>query len=66
MLDSNSRTRERIEAAIAKHIRSQPASINRLFRNDIRYRPRKTSEQPFPVTISCEDNVLGMPECMEA
>jgi len=58
--------RQRIEGALAGHIRSQPCPASSLIPADIRYRLRKDQDTTISVTIDCKMDVLGLPRDLHA
>jgi hypothetical protein len=62
---SERRLRQRLEGAIAKHIRSQPAPVSAVLPSDVRYYYRKAHETPVPVIVECHCHVLGLPQKLE-
>jgi hypothetical protein len=59
------RVRRRIEAGLAPHIRSQGDPASSLLPGDIRYHPRRDSEDPVPVEVRCPELVHGLPNALE-
>jgi hypothetical protein len=60
------RLRQRLEGAIASHIKSQPTSVSSVLPYDIRYYLRRPDESPIEVTIECPCHVHGLPQELEA
>jgi hypothetical protein len=65
-LDAERRARQRVEGALANHIRSQPPPASALLPRDIRYYGRRVDEAPIVVGLSCGVEVLGLPTAFEA
>lgn len=65
-LKADTRTRRRIEGALASYIKNQPFPAGSLLPSDVRYRIRKDSEPPITVQIQCEQVILGLPNLMDA
>jgi hypothetical protein len=63
-LQSDRRLRQRIEGAIAQHIKIQPLPASSLLPLDIRYNPRKKEEVPISVIIECASSIHGLPEAL--
>lgn len=64
-LDVDRRLRERIEAAIALHLKSQRDPIGSFQDDGVRYRPRKHDEVPVGVSFRLDGSVLGLPASLE-
>lgn len=64
-LNTDQRVRRRIEGALAKHIKLQSNPIKALIPLDIRYNYRREDEAPLFAEISCEYEILGVPEEIE-
>jgi len=60
------RALRRIEAAIARHIWSQPAPASSLLPRDNRYVGRRDANAPIRVHVSSQGAVLGLPVTLEA
>ena len=59
----DTRTVERIEAAIAEHLKGSPdRRVRDFLTKGIRYRPTRKHEQPFECTVSSQARILGIPE----
>jgi len=59
-LEADRRVRERVEAAIIEHLRTQPPPAGELLGSDLRCRPRKRSEPV--ILLRCRAaGILGMP-----
>jgi hypothetical protein len=58
--------RQRIEGALAGHIRNQPFPASSLLPTDIRYRLHKDQEATISVAIDCGMEVLGLPRDLQA
>jgi hypothetical protein len=58
-VDGDYRVRERIESAIARCLYQQPGVIGSFQDKDVRYKPRKTTEQPFKVAMTFS-NIMGL------
>jgi len=61
-LASERRIRQRIEGALADHIKAQPPPASSLLPTDVRYTKRWKDEEPLEVRISGADSLLGMPK----
>ena len=59
-LDVEERIRQRIEAAIANRLFEQPGLIGKFQDEDIRYRPRRTDEEPISVKMVSFESILGL------
>jgi len=59
-LDVEERTRQRIEAAIANRLFEQSGLIGKFQDEDIRYRPRRTDEEPISVKMISFESILGL------
>jgi len=62
---SERRLRQRLEGAIAKHIRSQPSPVSAVLPSDVRYYQRRIDETPITATVECHCQVLGLPQELE-
>ncbi|MFZ5453263.1 MAG: hypothetical protein ACOZF2_15500 [Thermodesulfobacteriota bacterium] len=62
---SERRLRQRLEGAIAKHIKSQPAPMSSVLPSDVRYYHRRVDEAPIMVTIEGHCHVHGLPRELE-
>jgi len=60
--EGEKRIRQRIEGAIADHIKAQPPPASSLLPKDVRYYRRGSDEEPVTVLISGGDALLGMPK----
>lgn len=60
------RVRRRIEAALAAHIWNQPPPASSLLPRDIRYHAQRGDEEPIPVRVLRDVEVLGFPVMFEA
>lgn len=60
------RIRQRIEGALAKHIKEQPQPSSSLLPKDIRYYQRRKDEAPISVTITGASGVYGLPRNITA
>jgi hypothetical protein len=56
------RLRERVESAISSTLFQQQGVAGSFQDRDIRYRPRRPTEQPFKVRISFPEGILGLGE----
>ena len=65
-LESDRRTRERIEAAIARHLQAQEGLVGGFQDNGIRYRGRIATELPIPVEIRCCGRFHGLQAALQA
>jgi hypothetical protein len=65
-LASERRIRQRIEGAIADHIKAQPPPASGLLPTDVRYTKRWNDEEPVEVRISGGNALLGMPKTLLA
>jgi hypothetical protein len=63
---SEKRIRQRIEGAIADHIKAQDPPASGLLPTDVRYTKRWDDEDPVSVLISGGDALLGMPKDLQA
>ena len=64
-LEVDARIRQRIEAGIALEIRKRKESALSLLPDDIRYRPRRESEQGIRVEVRCPAHVHGLPTSVD-
>ena len=64
-LEVDARIRQRIEAGIALEIRKRKESALTLLPDDIRYRPRRESEQLIRVEVRCPAHVHGLPTSVD-
>lgn len=60
------RSRLRIEAALAYHLRKQEGLVGTFQDEDVQYKPRRLNEDPITVKLSWEQKPLGVPDQMEA
>jgi len=60
--ESERRVRQRIEGAIADHIKAQPPPASGLLPTDVKYYKKWDDEEPIYVRISGGDALLGMPK----
>jgi hypothetical protein len=60
------RLRERIEAALAGHLRQQKGLVGEFQETDVRYIPLQTDDAPVTVHISWQRMPRGVPEVLEA
>jgi hypothetical protein len=60
-VEGDERIRERIEYAIARSLNQQPGIIGSFQDQDIRYKPRKTTEESLKVTMTFP-NIMGLSE----
>ncbi len=60
-LDCERRLRERVEAAIAHHLRTQPGVVGGFQDQGIRYSPRRDDEPPVVASLRCLRALLGLP-----
>lgn len=65
-METDQRTRRRIEGAIAHSLRNQPAPAGNLLPEDIRYMKRRKDESPICVRIECSEKVFGLPAQIKA
>ena len=65
-LSCESRTRRRLEGAIANALRDTPGLVGDFQDRGIRYDMRKVQEEPVQCTITSEVPLLGMPERLTA
>jgi hypothetical protein len=65
-MDCEKRFRERVEAAIAKHLYDQPGVIGKFQEGGIRYRPRMPKEEGIWVSIETEAKIMGLPSRLMA
>jgi hypothetical protein len=65
-LTSERRIRQRIEGAIADHVKAQAPPASSLLPKDIRYYKRRSDEEPVTVLLSGGDVLLGMPKYLLA
>jgi len=63
---SERRLRQRIEAALADHIKTQPAPISSLLPEDIRYYARRKGKEPVRVHMRSDELIIGLPCDLEA
>ncbi len=59
-LDVKERIRQRIEAAIASKLSEHPGLIGKFQNDDIRYRPRRTDEDPISAKMISFEPILGL------
>jgi len=59
-IEVEKRIRERIEAAIADRLFTQPRLIGKFQDNDIRYLPRRNSEEPISIKMVSFEPILGL------
>jgi hypothetical protein len=59
-LDVKERIRQRIEATLADSLRKQPGLIGKFQDADIRYRKRQANEKPISVTMTSNEQILGL------
>lgn len=64
-IDGDARMRERVEAAIALHLRSQPGVVGAFQEHDIRYRPGREGERPIAVRFNLPIPIVGLPDELE-
>ena len=55
------RIRQRIEGALALHVKSQPPPASSVLPSDIRYNGRKELEAPIMVRLECKSFIHGIP-----
>jgi hypothetical protein len=60
------RLQQRIEGAIAEHIKAQPAPASSVLPSGVRYYRRRADEKPVSVVIECPCDVHGLPPILEA
>ena len=60
------RSRRRIEAALAHHLRQQEGMVGTFQDDDVRYTGRRASEEPITVNLTWQQKPLGVPELLEA
>ena len=65
-LKAERRTLERIEAAIALHLRSIPGPVGEMQDPNVVYRPRWGREKPFTVRFTSQAKILSLPPELEA
>jgi hypothetical protein len=61
-LKDGARIIERIEAALAEHLRTQEAPVGTFYEKGVRYRFTREDEPPFIVKILNHHKILGLPE----
>jgi hypothetical protein len=61
-MSCDTRTRRRIEAAIAQPLYAVPGKVGGFQDRGVRYDPRMPSEQPVACVVSCPVTLLGVPE----
>jgi len=61
LIKSDRRLRQRIEGAIAGHIKSQAPPILSVLPQDVRYYQRSADEEAVNVFIECSCNIHGLP-----
>jgi hypothetical protein len=64
--DFDERLRQRIEAALSRHLFEQPAPAGQFQDRGVRYRPRRVLEPPVRVQITSSRPLVGLPEVLEA
>lgn len=64
-LDADKRVRERIEAALALHLKNQPDPIGSFQEDGVRYVPRRSHEAPILIACRSDGSVLGLPASLE-
>jgi hypothetical protein len=65
-LDASTRTRKRIEAAIARALYASPDPVGSFQETGIHYEPRKDDEAPITCRIVAPNGLRGLPEAVEA
>jgi hypothetical protein len=65
-LTCHMRLRRRIEAALARHLSSQPGLVGAFQDMGIRYLPRRAGEEPIQVRCQSSVMLLGLPSHLEA
>lgn len=65
-LDASKRVRRRIEGALAKSLKSQPAPVGTFIDKYVRYEGRWRSEEPIEVHLTCASPLRGFPEVLTA
>jgi hypothetical protein len=65
-LTCHMRLRRRIEAALARHLSSQPGLVGSFQDMGIRYLPRRAGEEPIQVRCQSSVMLLGLPSHLEA
>ena len=63
-LHSETRLRQRIEAAIANTLYNVPGAIGAFQDKGIRYKPRNASKKPIKCSITSTITLLGMPRSL--
>ena len=58
------RLRERIEAALTRHLYSRPGVIGEFQDKGVRYRKRFDNEKEIKVYFEAKSKILGLPELM--
>jgi len=65
-LDTDRRTRQRIEGAIAYALWGASDGAGALLPRDVRYRRRRENETPLSVTITSDEKIIGLPQVLVA
>lgn len=65
-IDGDRRLRQRIEAAIARHLYDQPGLIGQFQDKGIRYKPKRPDEEEILVSIESEVKIMGLPPTLMA
>ena len=60
-IEGNDRVRERIESEVSRSLNQQPGIVGSFQDKDIRYKPRKTTEEPFKIAMTVS-NIIGLSE----
>ena len=60
------RTRQRIEGALANHLRAEPFPASIFLPNDVRYIQRRDNELPFSLVLDCSEKIVGLPRSLVA
>lgn len=63
-LQCEKRVRERIEAALAKHLYEQPGMVGEFQDRGIMYRGRNSAEEAVQVSVQCTAHLIGVPEVL--
>lgn len=63
--DIDPRLRQRIEAALSRHLFAQPGLAGQFQDKGVRYRPRRASELPLHARITSSKQLVALPELLE-
>ncbi len=60
--EGDKRLLDRIEAAVALHLRKQPGTIGGFHDPDIQYRPKRPDEDAIRASFRSDASILGLPD----